>query len=77
MLENSMDVLVRINPSSVTDMLLEDGYTKEEINNFTEKDKSELLLETIKDYLKPHIADFSCNTVYTLLRKEDEINKKS
>lgn len=77
MLENSIDVVVRINPSSVMDMLLEDGYTKEEINNFTEKDKSELLSETIKDYLKPHIADFSCNCVYTLLRKDDEINKKS
>lgn len=61
MLENSIDVVVRINPSSVQDMLLEDGYTKEEINNFTYKDKSEVLSETIKDYLKPHIADFSCN----------------
>lgn len=68
-LDNSIDVMVRINPSSVTDMLLEDGYTTEEINNFTEKDKSKLLSKTIKDYLKPHIADFSCGCVYTLLRK--------
>ena len=52
MLENSIDALVRINPVSVRDMLLEDGFTEEDINNFTDSDKSVLLSETIKDYLK-------------------------
>lgn len=61
MIENSIDVVVRINPISVRDILLEDGFTEEDINNFTEEDKSLLLSETIKDYLKPYIADFSCN----------------
>ena len=68
-IDNSIDVVVRINPSGVMDILLEDGYTKEEINNFTYKDKSELLSETIKDYLKPHIADFSCNSTEHLVKE--------
>ncbi len=64
MIENSIDVVVRINPSSVKEMLVEEcGYPEEYIKTLTYKDKSEVFAELLTDYLNREIADFSCNSM--------------
>lgn len=71
MIKNSIDIIVTIQPLEIRDMLK--AYSEEEINNFTEQDMAELLCEELKDYLKPHIGDFSCNTTNMLKQKLERI----
>lgn len=71
MIKNSIDIIVRIQPVEIRDILKE--YSEEEINNFTEEDITEILCEEIKDYLKPHLADFSCNSTNKLKEKLEKI----
>lgn len=64
MIENSIDVVVRIYPSSVKNMLVEEcGYPEEYIKTLTYKDKSEVFAELLTDYLNREIGYFSCNSM--------------
>lgn len=73
MIKNSIDIIVRIQPTEIRDILKQ--YSEQEINNFTQKDITEILCEEIKDYLKPHLADFSCNSTSKLKEKLEKIKE--